>query len=92
MFTKVFKTGNVAVLIVYVDDIVLSADVQTYISQLKQRMSDEYEIKDLGNLKYFFRMEVTRSKEDIFMSKRKYTLNLLIEIGLLGCRLADAPF
>ncbi|TYJ95764.1 putative mitochondrial protein [Cucumis melo var. makuwa] len=39
--------------------IAMRKDVQTYISQLKQRMSDEYEIKDLGNLKYFFRMEET---------------------------------
>ncbi|KAA0067760.1 Beta-galactosidase [Cucumis melo var. makuwa] len=38
-------------------------DGQTEISQLKQRMGDEFEIKDLGNLKYFLGMKVARSKE-----------------------------
>ncbi|KAA0063920.1 reverse transcriptase [Cucumis melo var. makuwa] len=64
---------------------------QTEISKLKQRIDDEFEIKDLGNLKYFLGMEVARSKEGISVSQRKYTLDLLTEIGMLGCRLADTP-
>ncbi|KAA0066242.1 Beta-galactosidase [Cucumis melo var. makuwa] len=91
LFTKVFETGKIAVLIVYVDDIVLSGDDQAEISQLKQRMGNEFEIKDLGNLKYFLEMEVARSKEGIFVSPRKYTLDLLTETGMLGCRPADTP-
>ncbi|KAA0042053.1 Retrovirus-related Pol polyprotein from transposon TNT 1-94 [Cucumis melo var. makuwa] len=85
------KTGKIAILIVYVDDIVLTGDDQTEISQLKQRMGDEFEIKDLGNLKYFLGMEVARSKEGISVSQRKYTLDLLTETGMLGCRPADTP-
>ncbi|KAA0062501.1 Beta-galactosidase [Cucumis melo var. makuwa] len=42
LFTKVSKTGKIAILIVYVDDIVLTGDDQTEISQLKQRMGDEF--------------------------------------------------
>ncbi|TYK00118.1 Cysteine-rich RLK (RECEPTOR-like protein kinase) 8 [Cucumis melo var. makuwa] len=57
LFTKASKTGKIAILIVYVDDIVLTGDDQTEISQLKQRMSDEFEIKDLRNLKYFLGMD-----------------------------------
>ena len=38
------------------DDIVLTEDDQAEISQLKQRMGDEFEIKDLENLKYFLGM------------------------------------
>ncbi|TYK24437.1 reverse transcriptase [Cucumis melo var. makuwa] len=91
LFTKASKTGKIAILIVYVDDIVLTGDDQTKISLLKQRMGDEFEIKDLGNLKYFLRMEVARSKEGISVSQRKYTLDLLTETGMLGCRPADTP-
>ncbi|KAL4038634.1 hypothetical protein IC575_002257 [Cucumis melo] len=69
----------------------LTGDDQTEISQLKQRIGDEFEIKDLGNLKYFLGMEVTRSKEGISVSQRKYTLDLLNETGMLGCHPADTP-
>ncbi|KAL0539936.1 hypothetical protein IC582_024157 [Cucumis melo] len=54
-------------------------------------MGDEFEIKDLRNLKYFLGMEVARSKECISVPQRKYTLDLLIEIGMLGCHPADTP-
>ncbi|KAL0556854.1 hypothetical protein IC582_005371 [Cucumis melo] len=91
LFTKVSKTGKIAILIVYVDDIVLTGDDQTKINQLKQRMGDEFEIKDLGNLKYFLGMEVVRSKEGIYVSQRKYTLDLLTKTDMLGCRPTDTP-
>ncbi|KAA0064018.1 putative mitochondrial protein [Cucumis melo var. makuwa] len=91
LFTKASKTGKIVILIVYVDDIVLTGDDQTEISQLKQRIGDEFEIKDLGNLKYFLGMEVTMSKEGISVSQRKYTLDLLNETGMLGCHPADTP-
>lgn len=36
----------------------------------------EFEMKDLGHLKYFLRMEVTRSNSWIFISQRNYVLDL----------------
>ena len=36
-------------------------------------------------------MEVTRSKKGIFLSQRKYVLDLLEEIGKLGAKLCSAP-
>ena len=71
-------------LIVYVNDIVLSEDDTVEIIQLKKKMGDEFEIKDLGNLMYFLEMEVARSKEGIIVSQRKYTLDLLAETGMMG--------
>ena len=91
LFTKVSMTGKIVVLIVYVDDIVLTGDDQAEISQLKQRMGDEFEIKDLGNLKYFLGMELARSKEGISVSQRKYIIDLLTETGMFGCRPTDTP-
>ncbi|KAL0539597.1 hypothetical protein IC582_023813 [Cucumis melo] len=89
LFIKVPKTGKIVVLIVYVDDVVLTVDDQTEISQLKPRMGDEFEMKDLENLKYFLEMEVARSKEGIFVSQRKYTLDLPTETSMLGCHPVD---
>ncbi|KAL4034485.1 hypothetical protein IC575_003132 [Cucumis melo] len=91
LFTKVSKARKIAVLIVYVDDIVLSGNDTDEIVQLKKNMGFEFEIKDLGNLKYFLGMEIARSKEGISMSQRKYTLDLLAEKGMLGCHPTDAP-
>ena len=78
-------------MIIYVDDIVLSGDDTFEIVQLKKKMGDEFVIKDLGNLKYFLRMEIGRSKEGISISQRKYALVSPIETSMIGCRPADTP-
>ena len=54
-------------------------------------MARDFEIKDLGVLKYFFGMEFARSKEGIFVNQRKYILDLFKETGLLGCKTIETP-
>ncbi|RVW74193.1 Retrovirus-related Pol polyprotein from transposon RE1 [Vitis vinifera] len=44
-----------------------------------------------GLLKYFLGIEVSRSSERIFLSQRKYALDLLQETGMLRCQPVDTP-
>lgn len=78
-------------MIVYVNDVVLSCDDISEITRRKRKMGDVFENKDLGNLKYFPGMEVSRSKEGILVSQKKYTLNLLKKTCMIGCRPTDTP-
>ena len=48
-------------------------------------------MKNLGGLKYFLGIEVSRNKEGIFLSQRKYILDLLTEVGMIDCKPADTP-
>ncbi|XP_070672530.1 uncharacterized mitochondrial protein AtMg00810-like [Malus domestica] len=48
-------------------------------------------MNDLGGLKYFLGIKVARSKQGIFLSQRKYVLNLLAETEMLDCKSADSP-
>ena len=59
--------------------------------RLKEELNKEFEIKDLGNLRYLLGIEVVRSRKGIFISQRKYILNLLKEIGMLGCKAVETP-
>lgn len=71
MFHKHSKEGKVAILIVYVDDIIITEDDHAEIVDFKKRLTNDFEIKDLGSLKYFCGMEFARSKEGIFVNQRK---------------------
>ncbi|RVX07465.1 Retrovirus-related Pol polyprotein from transposon RE1 [Vitis vinifera] len=58
---------------------------------LQNYLSREFEMKDLGSLKYFLEIEVSRSSEGIFLSQRKYALDLLQETGMSGCQPVNTP-
>jgi hypothetical protein len=49
------------------------------------------DIKDLEKLKYFLDIEIVYSKKDLFLSQRKYVLDLLQKIRKLGCKPIDTP-
>ncbi|CAL9029011.1 unnamed protein product, partial [Prunus brigantina] len=85
------RKGKVTVLIIYVDDMIITGDDTEEIDKLKHYLSTEFEMKDLGGLKYFLGIEVARSQQGIFLSQRKYVLDLLNETGMLGCKPADTP-
>ncbi|RVW23974.1 Retrovirus-related Pol polyprotein from transposon RE1 [Vitis vinifera] len=57
---------------------------------LKKYLSEEFEVKDLGNLKYFLGMEVARSRKGIVVSQRKYILDLLKETDMLEWEISAA--
>ncbi|XP_019054441.1 PREDICTED: uncharacterized protein LOC109115185 [Nelumbo nucifera] len=80
-----------AALIVYVDDIIITSGWDSKIQRLKRFLSTQFEVKDLGPLHYFLGIEVTRSNQGIFISQRKYILDLLKDTGKLGTKLADTP-
>ncbi|CAN1343942.1 Retrovirus-related Pol polyprotein from transposon RE1 [Linum perenne] len=61
------------------------------IQELKNKLAQEFEIKDLGVLKYFLGMEFARSKEGLFINQRKYILDMLEEVGLTNCKPIDTP-
>ena len=85
------RMSKVVVLIVYVDDIVITGDDQEEIVHLKHHLAREFEVKDLGHLRYFLGIEVSRGTKGMFLSQRKYVLDLLQEAGMLGCRPATTP-
>ena len=75
----------------YVDDIIIIGSGSKGISSLKSILQNQFHTKDLGMLRYFLGIEVTRSKHGIFLSQRKYVLDLLSETGKLGVRLCSSP-
>lgn len=70
---------------------IITGDDEEEMKQLKMNLFSKFEMKDLGNLKYFLGIEVLRSKQGIFICQKKYTLDLLTETGLVDCKPADTP-
>ncbi|XP_047966014.1 uncharacterized mitochondrial protein AtMg00810-like [Salvia hispanica] len=70
---------------------IITGDDTKEIERLKGSLFQEFEMKDLGNLKYFLGIEVLRSEGGIFLRQKKYILDILAETGLLDCKPVDTP-
>ena len=85
------SSSSIILLVVYVDDIVITENDSTRISSLKSFLHSQFHTKDLGMLRYFLGVEVMRSDHGIFLSQRKYVLDLLSETGKLGAKPCSSP-
>ncbi|KAI3680226.1 hypothetical protein L2E82_50551 [Cichorium intybus] len=88
----VYKQNNVFVAaLIYVDDVIVVGNDMSMIQYTKAQLHERFSIKDLGTLKYFLGIEVARTKEGLVLSQRKYTLDILEDSGLQGCRPSGFP-
>ncbi|RVW14961.1 Retrovirus-related Pol polyprotein from transposon TNT 1-94 [Vitis vinifera] len=85
------KGKSFTTLLIYVDDILITGNDVNAIVALKQFLHSHFRIKDLGDLKYFLGIEVSRSKKGISISQRKYTLEILKDGGFLGAKPVNFP-
>lgn len=84
--------SKILFLVVYVHDIVLVGNGDSSIQALKSYIRNVFEVKDLGPLKYFLGIEVTRSSKGICLSRRKYALDLLKDTDYPRCKPIDTPW
>ena len=85
------SSSSIILLVVYMDDIVITGSDFTGISSLKSFLHTQFHTKDLGILRYFLGIEVMRSKHEIFLSQKKYVLDLLSETRKLGAKPCSSP-
>ncbi|XP_031473928.1 uncharacterized mitochondrial protein AtMg00810-like [Nymphaea colorata] len=90
MFTSL-KNSKICVILVYVDDIIMTGDDIDFMPRVKDYLNRLFEIKDLGTLRFFLRIEVAHSNKEVFLYQKKYTLDLLKETGCLGTKPAETP-
>ncbi|KAL5540377.1 hypothetical protein UlMin_045222 [Ulmus minor] len=91
LFIKHSNSGGVMVLLVYVDDITVTGDDERESQFFRKSLAKEFEIKELGRLKYFLGIDVTNSRLGRLISQQKYITDLLKEKGKLACRPASTP-
>ena len=76
---------------VYVDDMLITGSNLAHINQLKHLLNFVFHMKDLGDLRYFLGIEVARSSKGIFLSQRKYVLDLLHETKMINAKPFQLP-
>ena len=86
------KVGNdIVVVLIYVDDLLVTGSSCQLIEETKQVLKDHFRIKDLGDLRFFLGIEFARNSEGILMHQRKYALELISDLGLGSSKPMSTP-
>ncbi|XP_071689223.1 uncharacterized mitochondrial protein AtMg00810-like [Rutidosis leptorrhynchoides] len=82
---------DIAYLLLYVDDIVLTTSSDELRSKLMVLFSHEFAMKDLGPLSSFLGISVTRHATGLFLTQHAYATDIINRVGMKTCNAVTTP-
>ena len=70
---------------------IVTGDDLNDIQKLKDFLSQQFEMKDLGHLSYFLGLEITHYIDGLYITQAKYVSDLLSRVGLTDNKTVDTP-
>lgn len=80
-----------AYLLLYIDDIVLTASSSDLLRRIIDRLSYEFAMMDLGALHHFLSISVPWSSDGLHLSQRQYAIDLLQRADIAECHPTATP-
>ncbi|CAL5369179.1 unnamed protein product [Camellia sinensis] len=90
LFVRHTSVGLV-LLLLYVDDMIITGSDSSTIEEVKHQLFQEFEMKDLGSLRYFLGIEVATSPTGYLLSQTKYVHDILSRVNLTDDKIVDTP-
>lgn len=91
----IFQGGSrkFIILLLYVDDILIVGNCTDKIDQVKRKLSEEFEMKDLGHPETFLEIEIKRDRREkvLYLHQRKFIEKMLIKFGMSDCKPVSTP-
>jgi len=76
------KDCKILIVVLYVDDVIFTSNDDYLIENFKSVMKEEFEMTDMGLLRYFLGIEVDQNKNGIFISQAKYVNEVLSRFNM----------
>ncbi|GJZ65526.1 ribonuclease H-like domain-containing protein [Tanacetum coccineum] len=88
----IYQHGSeVAYLLIYVDNIVPMASSTNLLQRIISSLHKEFDMTDLGALNYFLGISVMRDSTGMFLSQKKFALELLDKAHMANCNPTRTP-
>lgn len=77
--------------LVYVDDILIISNDKKRESEIKEKLSKHFKVKDLGDARYCLGIEIIRDRESITLSQTGYINEILQRFRMSSCKPVSTP-
>jgi hypothetical protein len=91
LFTKRSREGKIIIVSVYVDDLIFTGDDENMLSEFKSSMMREFDMSDLGKMRFFLGIEVLQGLDSIYICQKKYALEVLKRFGMMKSNSVNNP-
>ncbi|KAJ0928153.1 putative RNA-directed DNA polymerase [Helianthus annuus] len=85
------KGDQVAYLLLYVDDIILTASNDSLLRSIISSLSAEFNMTDLGHLHHFLGIAVHKQKNGLLLSQSTYAQDILARANMTNCNPVSTP-
>lgn len=85
---------NRAIIAIYVDDLLILTNNEKTKVLLKGKLSQKFDMKDLGEARYLLGMNITRDRKSgkIWLNQTTYIQRILQKFGMSECKPVSTPF
>ena len=83
------EQGDIIIVCLYVDGLIFMSDLS--IDMFKSAMKKEFEMTNLGLMRYFLGIEVNQNKNYIFISQSKYANEILKRFKIMNYKVVPTP-
>jgi hypothetical protein len=91
LYVKSGVDKKVLVVCLYVDDLIYMGNDRSMFTEFKSSMMKEFDMTDLGLMHYFLGIEVVQLSDSIFISQKKYAMEILDRFKMTNCNLVSTP-
>ncbi|GJW65930.1 retrovirus-related pol polyprotein from transposon TNT 1-94 [Tanacetum coccineum] len=93
VYLRKFPDGSFLYLVLYVDDMLIAAPNKDQIRELKDQLSNEFDMKDLGAAKRILGMEIRRDRKmgKLTLSQTDYISKVLKKFNMSSCKPVPTP-
>ena len=93
LYVKKPRDGQLIMLILYVDDMLIAGHSKKDIADLKQKLSSQFDMKDMGDAQHILGMRVTRDRKKglLYLSQEEYVHKVLERFNMQSGRLVSTP-
>nr|GFB09022.1 putative RNA-directed DNA polymerase [Tanacetum cinerariifolium] len=91
LFVRSDKEGELLIVSIYVDDLIVTGTTLSLIEKFKTSMKSKFEMSDMGEMHYFLGVEVVQNESGISICQKKYAREILARFNMEYCNGVKNP-
>ncbi|CAL8169005.1 unnamed protein product [Prunus armeniaca] len=91
LFIKFGEGGRILIVCLYVDDLIFMGNDKPMFIDFKNSMMADFDMTNLGKMKYYLGIEVVQTAIGFFIGQKKYAQEVLERFHMKNCNLVGTP-